>query len=356
MEEGVAGLRAVRVSVYSFSHFLVDFACAFLMFHALYAAPGWMERVLVYNFFAFAMQMPLGLLVDKANRNALIACGGCALVAAGYGLTALPMAAAIAAGVGNGLFHLGAGVDVLHISGDRCGPLGVFVSPGALGIYLGALLGRQAVLTPGLIVAWLGIGVALMLAVRYLPQNAPLPDNAPLGFATGTGVGRLLPAAGMLLAVVVLRSAVGMSTGFAWKGDAPWGLLLVGGVALGKALGGIAADGLGHRLAAGVSLLAAAVLFLFSHLPLAGVLAVLLFNMTMPITLYAMTRLFPNARGFAFGLLTFGLFLGFLPAYLGVQPTLARPWALAAACVASLGLLAPALNMTLHQVRDEHMG
>ena len=48
---------------------------------------------------------------------------------------------------------------------------------------------------------------------------------------------------------------------------------------------------------------------------LPGLLAVGLINMTMPITLWAAARLLPP--GLAFGTLTFALFLGFLPVWLG---------------------------------------
>ena len=46
-----------------------------------------------------------------------------------------------------------------------------------------------------------------------------------------------------------------------------------------------------------------------------GILALLLFNMTMPMTLYLLAEHLPHLPGFSFGLLTFGLFLGFLPVY-----------------------------------------
>ena len=49
-----------------------------------------------------------------------------------------------------------------------------------------------------------------------------------------------------------------------------------------------------------------------------GIFALLLFNMTMPITLYLLVRRWEELPGFSFGLLTFGLFLGFLPVYYGV--------------------------------------
>jgi FSR family fosmidomycin resistance protein-like MFS transporter len=62
-----------------------------------------------------------------------------------------------------------------------------------------------------------------------------------------------------------------------------------------------------------------------------------LFNMTMPVTLWATAKIFPGAKGFAFGLLTFGLFLGFLPVYLGIEINAPRLFALFAAV--SLALL-----------------
>lgn len=50
-----------------------------------------------------------------------------------------------------------------------------------------------------------------------------------------------------------------------------------------------------------------------------GVLALLLFNMTMPLTLYQLWLRWPQYPGTVFGALTFGLFLGFLPVALGWQ-------------------------------------
>ena len=72
--------------------------------------------------------------------------------------------------------------------------------------------------------------------------------------------------------------------------------------------------------------------------------AVLLFNMTMPITLWGAARLMPGGKGFAFGLLTFGLFLGFLPTWLGWPSILTSPWAMALAAVVSAVILLAGLK------------
>lgn len=98
------------------------------------------------------------------------------------------------------------------------------------------------------------------------------------------------------------------------------GVFSVLAVAGGKMAGGFLSAWKGLYRTAAVSLVMAAVCYLFSSVMPLGLAAMFLFNMTMPITLYWMIRAFPQMPGFAFGCLTFALFLGFLPGYLGVQP------------------------------------
>ena len=117
---------------------------------------------------------------------------------------------------------------------------------------------------------------------------------------------------------MVLRSYAGMAGSFQWK-TGLWAWVAVGAVVLGKAVGGFAADRFGARTSAFVSLGISAALFFLSQLPLAGTLALLCFNITMPITLWALAQAMPQRKGFSFGLLTFALFLGFLPSYFGAS-------------------------------------
>ena len=62
-----------RTAAYAVCHFLVDFSCAYLLFSTLAGRMGGAEQLLVYNFCAFALQMPLGLLADRLIRNAALA-------------------------------------------------------------------------------------------------------------------------------------------------------------------------------------------------------------------------------------------------------------------------------------------
>ncbi len=321
----------LSLGLYSAAHFWVDLSCAALFFHRLYASPAFSVCLLVYNFCAFALQMPLGLLVDRLNKNRLLAVAGCWLTALAW-LSPLPLLTAVAAGVGNALFHLGGGIDVLNQSREKAAALGIFVSPGALGLALGKLWGRAQ----GLPVWPVPAGLLLAGAMLLLPgrQGGLSSGNRPVSLETPFGLWPLLP----LFLVVVLRSYMGMNQAFPW-GSGGWGMLLVPALALGKAAGGFLMDTAGPRRAAVGSLGLAAGLYLLSALPLPGLLAVFLFNMTMPITLWAAARILPGAKGFAFGLLTFGLFLGFLPTWLDWPGLLTGPLGPAAGALLSLGLL-----------------
>ena len=329
------------LTVYSIAHAVVDFSCAFLVYRTMLDAPDLAICLLLYNFCAFALQMPFGLLADGWNRNGVVAAVGCVTVALAC-LPILPsLGAAVVAGVGNGLFHVGGGLDVLNDSTENPSALGIFVSPGAFGLYLGGILGRgsgMALVIPAALL--LAMAALILWAVRgtyggLTSRNAP----AELSLTPREAWGAVC-----LTAVVVLRSYMGFNQTLPWKGEWHWGLIVTIALVLGKAAGGFASHRLGPRRATALSLGLAAVCYLFSANPVVGTAAVLLFNMPMPISLWGAARLMPGGKGFAFGLLTFGLFLGFLPTWLGWPSLLTTPWAMALAAVVSAVILLAGLK------------
>ena len=341
MQKGMVSM----IEIYVAAHFLVDLACAYLMFSGIYGAENWYICLLLYNFCAFAMQMPIGLLADYKNRNAYLAVWGCVLVAAAFlpgaavslaartgaagtmtdsiGLWAAGTAS-IVAGLGNGLFHVGGGLDVLNKSNKSAGLLGFFVAPGALGIYLGTALGKGRGWPeewPALLLLPVAFGIywcARRKGIWQVSGNAPFslfPDRKALAGAWKQATAAVL----CLFFVVVLRSYLGMIQDFIWKESMGAGMILVCAAALGKFAGGFLADIAGFKKTAVLSLIVSGGLHLLSFHPAAGILAVFFWNMTMPLTLWAVARLMPGAKGFSFGLLTFGLFLGFCPPYLKIS-------------------------------------
>ncbi|MBQ9818407.1 MAG: hypothetical protein IJM59_13220 [Proteobacteria bacterium] len=327
-------LKAFRgkLAIYSCAHFCVDFACGCLVTSRFWPSPDGLLAVILYNFFAFACQMPIGMIADKWNRNALVSAIGCLIVIAGVGIAAfnmkLVLGAAVIAGIGNAMFHMGGGIDVLNVSGAKSGPLGVFVSPGALGLFLGVAYGQTRGYVTMLPIGLMLACAAVIFGYQMLRERTFVSRNVPLSFRISSGVGKALTTAAIaaLFIVVTLRSYVGITQSFEWKSQWHWGIFLIAALVLGKALGGVLSDKFGMRKTACVTLSLAALLYAFSDYPAAGVLAVFCFNMTMPMTLWALSQIFAQAKGFAFGTLTCALFMGFMGTLLFDKPMLSYGW------------------------------
>ena len=321
----------MATGIYACLHFLVDGLCAWAMFVRFIPGKNGYTAILIYNFCAFALQMPLGTWLDGRKEEKmpfLFAVLGCLLTAAGSLLHPALL------GLGNALFHVGGGVDViredwrLHRNGSL---LGIFVAPGALGLYLGTRLGQSGLEGAAPLMLSGGMMAVLLLLVKK-DRRENIKITAPSG---GGGVALLLSCFG----VVVLRSYVGMAVTFPWKTGELFGLAATLAVVLGKMAGGAAAARFGAGRTAAVSLLLAALCYLCSGGWLFGLMALFLFNMTMPVTLYLLACRFPKLPGFSFGCLTFGLFLVFLPVYLGWEVPASGPVLGALGSISSLGIL-----------------
>lgn len=316
-------MRSPIIAVYTILHFLVDFACAVLLYFQAYPFLHTYNDIfyafLLYNFFAFAVQLPIGILADHMNKNALVAGTGCLLVVLAYLCAPLGLIACLIAGVGNACFHIGAGIDVLNLSNKKVAPSGIFVSSGALGIFLGAQPFMNTPVAPIIFILLLGLGgyISYRIYHKYHAQLSNIIEKHTLSLSEIFMIT-------CLCGTVLLRSYTGFVLSFEWKSPFIIGLLFTSGIVLGKALGGILGDKLGFKTIAITSLTLSAICFCGAfqnnHIGiLMGTVGVLLFNMTMPITLTALVNFMPSQKGMAFGLLTFMLFLGAIPALYNIQ-------------------------------------
>ena len=99
---------------------------------------------LIYNFIAFALQVPIGYLADRLKlRHTYCAIFGCLLVAAGLLLPGLPWVKLGLCAFGNAFFHIGGGIDALVNAGGRFARSGIFVAAGGIGVPLGTLAGKN---------------------------------------------------------------------------------------------------------------------------------------------------------------------------------------------------------------------
>ena len=150
----------------------------------------------------------------------------------------------------------------------------------------------------------------------------------------------------LIFFVVIIRSYYGFAAKFSWNRGFVTGLIFTLCVVAGKFTGGILADKLGVKWASVISLGGAGLLALAAEVsPVAGCVSILLFNMTMPVTLVLLTDLWNELPGFAFGALMMALFLGTLPDMAWNIHWLSSPVGLLILCMISLALLLGAIFM-----------
>ena len=160
------------ISIYGFGHFVVDFVSAIYILGKL---PGLANTyndifiaIVMYNFFAFAFQVPLGYLLDKIKVYKYIGIIGLGLIGICY-LVSLKNIFILATivGIGNALYHLEGGVNTYSISKRKAFLNGVFVAPGALGIFLGTTFHDELIIS-SLPLVLIIIAILLLLFVQKI--------------------------------------------------------------------------------------------------------------------------------------------------------------------------------------------
>ena len=305
-----------RLAGWTIAHFAVDFSCLYILYRGvgtIYMARDWtfwMEReitaFILYNILAFGLQALFGALADRFPKVQKI------IGIEGVDLMLIPLiliwiwrtevicwVAMILAGILNACFHVGGGIDVLKNSKGRITPSGIFVSSGALGVVGGMVLGMSG---RGAFLPMVIVLVAIFMLyfttdnwakdlIRSAKDNRsamkisePAKDYVHFDLIKGQ-VGAGLAIACLFLAVLI-RSYGGFIWPLGFEKTGYLILLVPCASCLGKAAGGILADRFGALETAVVSLMLAAVLFFAGNGSwLIMGLAVMFFNMAMPITL-----------------------------------------------------------------------
>lgn len=334
-----ANSRLRVVVPYGVAHALVDASCAATVFYGTaterISPTAAASAVIVYNLLAFASQPLLGwFLTDPVTARTWARVGGAATAAAFF-LSLLPDAfwvALVIAGLGNAVFHLGGGVVSLRLEPGRASLPGLFVAPGAAGLAAGIWMGTNQW------VAWLP-ALALALTVPLLRTEEHQADVIPIAPERLTHIGRIAGAIGVIFLVVALRSLIGAGLALPWKSQPLLLWSLTAAVVMGKAFGGVLADRFG-RIAVGVGalLLSAPLLIAGPSFAFLGIAGMFLFNMTMPVTLVALSDALPENPGFAFGLTCLALVVGALPMTMHLIVGLS-PWEAGILAVGSAALL-----------------
>lgn len=317
----VTSRKKYRLVIYSLAHFSVDFSCFFILFSGIAAETTLKITALgflIYNIIAFGLQVVIGAICDK---NPKLPSGfiGCVLVLLGIVVIKWYWFALIIGAIGNAFFHIGGGVDVLKNGEGKMTPNGIFVSTGALGVSLGTLTGKSGL---GLVFVPISLMILMIILTGLISFNTNVNKtiNKVIVYKIASERAFILIVICAFL-IVILRSYIGTIIPVSW--NAVELLVIVPSICamLGKGIGGILGDKFGARRVGTISLLLSIICFIIGkEFIYIGLLGILLFNITMPITLCILASKLPNDLGLAFGITTLGLLIGVIPSFFVLVP------------------------------------
>ncbi len=303
---------------YSLGHFLVDAACIALVLGGIDVKGDLLHYIVLYNVLAFGMQLPFGWISDRLKIPVLSAILGILSLSAGLFLFRFAILATILAGLGNALFHVGGGTISLNYKPQKAALPGVFVSTGGLGLFAGGWLVKLYGFHTLHFLIPLLVTAIILLFLKDLSINYKIPAKGKINYRYLIIV--------LILITICIRSVVGLSLNFPWKSNTTLLLLLTATLVLGKGLGGFLADYLGWiRVSVGGLVISAVLLFFGGNYSVPGLAGVFFFNLTMPVTLVAVSNLLPGRPGFAFGSTTVALLVGALPTFYGFKGFFGNP-------------------------------
>lgn len=345
-------MLVANLTIYGTTHALVDATSGAVVITTVLTGRGLDASesyylVLTYNLLAFGCQPLFGRLADHWRAPRAFAICGCLLLLCSTWLVgSWPALPVILAGTGNALFHVGGGIVSLALTPQRATGPGIYVAPGALGLTIGILVAKLGLFAAWPFAASLAAACAGICAVRC-PEVQFHRDESRFSW-------RAIAIVALLLLTIVTRSFTGFAVPMPWKAEPCLLVWLTLAVVAGKALGGVLADRLGWiAVSVGALMMSAPLIALGASIPFLAILGMLLFNMTMAVTLAAVACVLPGRPGFAFGLTCLAYISGMFAAVSNENHGLTSPGPAFLIILGSAVGLLLALLM-LRNDRDEH--
>lgn len=307
-----------NLAIYAITHFLIDATTIAALFYCFREA-NFPILLVAYNLLAFGLQPLFGFVCDVLRKPVSAAVLGCLISGVSILLTSTPIIAICLAGIGNALYHVGGGTISLNLRPGKASMPGLFVAPGALGVLVGTLFGKNNQDIKLVLLVFLAAAIIMILKSKAPEINYKTPSNSSYCLFEIIMV--------LLLISVSIRSMIGLALDFPWKSNIYLLVMLTVSVFLGKAIGGVLSDRFGYTKVTVTGLAVSAFLISFGmNMPPLAISGVLLFNMTMPVTLIMVSNILPGKPGFAFGLTAFFLLIGAFPTFTPIRAILYNQW------------------------------
>ena len=306
--------------LYFYVHFITELVCFFLLAKQIGNSSFLWAFPLIYDALAFVPQSIIGYISDNYPKIKMAIIGTFLLVISilGFYFNILPgkYTAIIILCLGNALIHINGAEVTLRSANGKLAPSAIFVAGGSFGVIIGKLLGKTII--SYWVIALLALTtIPFILLAEYYRQDADQRAKIPCAQFNYHSL-KIKPGLLIVLTVliVIVRGYMGYGIPTTWKKTVFQTIMLYVSMGIGKALGGIFADNIGFKKTAMYSSFLALPFLLFgNNIMLISLIGVMLFSMTMAITLGLLVSVLKSTPGLAFGLTTIGLFFGTLPIF-----------------------------------------
>ena len=295
-------------------HFILEVTC-FYTLAAFTDNKMYYIIALSYDLIAFVPQGIIGYFSDKYRKVNIGAIGiiltTLALLSFKFNLSTIIIFGLLT--IGNAITHVEGAEATLRTARGKMFPSALFVSGGAFGIITGKLLFKYNVNILYIIIANL-ISLLLVLLVYKYRNNEDTDLNEYNYDNKRINISLIII---LSMFVVAVRSYTSYGIPMAWNKTVLQSILLFCFMGIGKALGGLLIDKTNIKITSVISTLLSLPFLLFgNHNMYLSLIGVMLFSMTMPVTLAIIVSRLKKNPGIAFGLTTMALFLGSFPAFI----------------------------------------
>ncbi len=210
----------------------------------------------------------------------------------------------------NAFLHISGAEATLRSSKGKLSHPAIFVGGGSFGVIIGKLLATMAI-SP-----WIIMFLIITMIPFVLLGNTYITEKKVVSYDYANK--NISPYMIILLAtfIVVIRGYIGYGIPTSWNKTTLQTILLFFSMGIGKCLGGILSDVYGVKKVGILSTLLAIPFLAFGdNIMIISLIGVMLFSMTMSITLALIVSILKSKPGLAFGFTTIGLFLGTVPIF-----------------------------------------
>ncbi|MDY4619307.1 MAG: hypothetical protein SO484_04840, partial [Bacilli bacterium] len=269
----------------------------------------------MYDFFAFVPQGIFGYLKDKGIKTNFTIIGmilsTLSLILLYFNLNAIVVILVLS--IGNCMIHIQGAETTLRTSNGQMAPSAIFVSGGSFGVITGKILAMYNVPIPFVII----INLLMLIPIAICNKYVYLIDDKNLekyNFSNKNINSKVIIT--LAVFVVIVRAYMGYGIPTTWNKTLIQTILLYCSMGIGKAMGGILIDSIGIKKTALLSTIGSLPFLLFGNNVMAiSLIGIMMFSMTMAVTLGLIVSEIKKYPGVAFGFTTVGLFLGSLPVF-----------------------------------------